>query len=125
MSFLDWFTRNWADTDEGRDPALVPLSLSLSMPQTLEKIETILSQMSHWNVEKIDREANTLHATRKTRVFRFVDDVFIRLESTSEGTKVHARSQSRKGKGDLGQNKRNIQELFRALQKSAAPEEQS
>jgi uncharacterized protein (DUF1499 family) len=41
--------------------------------------------------------------------------VHLRLEPSANGTLVHGRSQSRIGKGDLGQNRRNLLRLFRAL----------
>jgi uncharacterized protein (DUF1499 family) len=118
MSILQWFTRNWADTDEGSDPALAPLPLPVPPDQALAHINSTVSTLPHWRMEKSDEQARTLHATRRTRLFRFVDDVYLRLEESAGGTLVHARSQSRVGKGDLGQNRRNILELFKVLSRN-------
>jgi uncharacterized protein (DUF1499 family) len=48
-------------------------------------------------------------------MWRFVDDIFVRLEPFAGGTRVHARSRAGLGVGDLGQNRRNLLELLRAL----------
>lgn len=53
--------------------------------------------------------------TRRTRLFRFVDDVHVIAEPTPNGTRLLLRSASRVGKDDLGQNARNLQELIAAL----------
>jgi uncharacterized protein (DUF1499 family) len=120
MTFLDWFTRNWADTDEGRDPALVPLALSIPAAAAIALIETTIRSLPRWHIANINHDEQTLHATHTTTVFRFVDDVHIRVETTGEGCMVHGRSQSRIGKGDLGQNRRNLLVLFRAIERSQA-----
>ena len=59
-----------------------------------------------------------VHLTRKTRLFRFVDDVHLRIFPDGGGSRVEGTSQSRVGKGDLGQNARNLRELFRDLRSS-------
>jgi uncharacterized protein (DUF1499 family) len=106
--------RNWHDTDEpGADPG--PLDLPLPPAEAVGRVESAVRSLPRWHVEAVDATAGTISATRRTRLFRFTDDVMIRLESTPTGTRVHARSQSRVGKGDLGQNRRNVMELLRAL----------
>jgi uncharacterized protein (DUF1499 family) len=50
-----------------------------------------------------------LWATFTTRVFRFVDDVELRMVST-DGI-IHVRSGSRKGYSDLGVNRRRVEKL--------------
>jgi uncharacterized protein (DUF1499 family) len=106
--------RNWADTGEpGADPP--PLDLPLPPAEALTRVEAAIRSLPRWRVESIDAAGATVRATRRTRLFRFVDDVTVRLEPVGGGTRVHARSQSRVGAGDLGQNARNLRELFAAL----------
>ena len=110
---MGWF-RNWHDTDEaGADPG--PLDLPLPPGEALARLQAAVRSLPRWRVESSDAQAGTVTATRRTRLFRFTDDVTIRLEPTASGTRVHVRSQSRVGKGDLGQNRRNVMELFAAL----------
>ena len=105
---------NWHDTDEpGADPG--PLDLPLPPAAALVRIEAAIKSLPRWRVETIDTAAGTITATRRTRIFRFTDDVAIRLETIPTGTRVHVRSKSRVGKSDLGQNRRNVLELFAGL----------
>lgn len=115
MALLSWITRNWADTDEPGDPEIVPVDLPLTPAEAVVRVEAAVRSLPLWKVDKADPAAGTLHATRTTRLFRFVDDIHIRLEATATGARLHARSKSRLGKGDFGQNRRNLLELFAAL----------
>src|SRR5437879_2640946 len=115
MGLLAWLTRNWADTDEPGRPDPAPLELPLAPAEALARVEATVRGLARWHVEAVDPAGGVVRATRRSRLWRFVDDVVVRLEATPGGTRVHARSQSRLGKGDLGQNRRNLLELFRAL----------
>ena len=119
MHFPRWFTRNWADTDEPGDPALAPVDLPLSAPDALARVAEAAAGLARWHIESTDAAAGTVHATRRTPLFRFVDDIHVRLEPLPGGaTRLHARSKSRVGIGDFGQNRRNLLELFAALKRS-------
>ena len=114
MGLLSWLTRNWADTDEPGSTVL-PLELPWPPTEALQRVESAVARMPRWAVVAVDRTAGTLTATRATRLWRFVDDIRLRLEATERGSRLHARSQSRVGKGDFGQNRRNLVALFNAL----------
>ena len=60
-----------------------------------------------------------MRAVRKTRLFRFRDDVTARVYPDPDGARLDITSASRLGKGDLGQNPRNIEELLRAVDRAA------
>jgi uncharacterized protein (DUF1499 family) len=106
--------RNWHDTDEpGADPG--PLDLPLPSAEALARINAAIGSLPRWRVEATDAAAGTVAATRRTRIFRFTDDVTIRLEPLPTGARLHVRSKSRVGRSDFGQNRRNVLELFRAL----------
>lgn len=115
--FLRWFTRNWADTDEPGDPALVPFELSLGPTEALARFQKVIADLPRWRVVSAD-PSGLVTATRRTPLWGFTDDISLRLEAVPSGTRVHARSQSRVGAIDFGQNRRNILELFRALAQS-------
>jgi uncharacterized protein (DUF1499 family) len=115
MGLLDWLTRHHADTAEGAR-GLRPPTLSGPLAEALRRVEAAVGRLPRWRVESSDPTAGTLHATRRTRLWGFVDDVRVRLEPADGGTvRLNARSESRVGKGDFGQNRRNLLELFAAL----------
>lgn len=118
MRYLSWLTRNWADTDEPGDPSLTPVDVPVASAEVLDRIKGIVRGLQLWRLESIDPQAGTLMATRTTRLFRFVDDITVRLEPTPTGTRVHARSKSRVGTGDFGQNRRNLLELLTPLKQN-------
>jgi uncharacterized protein (DUF1499 family) len=106
--------RNWHDTDEpGAEPG--PLDLPLPVDVVMAQIESAIRTLPRWRVESSDAAAGTITATRRTRIFRFTDDVTIRLEPIVSSTRIHVRSKSRVGKSDFGQNRRSVRELFAAL----------
>ena len=84
------FLRNWFDTDEaGADPG--PLELPISVSEGLARIEAAIRAMSHWHLESRDESTVVVTATRKTRLFRFTDDVTLRLEATATGVRTPVR----------------------------------
>lgn len=103
-----------ADAD---DPDLRPVKLGYSVDEAADRVEAWVNSKPIWNVESKEASAAvvTMHLTRTTRVFRFVDDVHVTITRTDEGSVVTATSQSRVGKGDLGQNPRNLKELIAVL----------
>ena len=122
MSFWDGMTKNWADIEaNARDPELRPILLPLAPAEAIAKVQAILGQLPRWSVASMDRDAGTLHAVHKTRVWGFRDDVRLGFRATDSGTEITGHSQSRIGKADLGQNARNLRELSTALQKSDQP----
>jgi uncharacterized protein (DUF1499 family) len=80
-----------------------------------ESIEAV-GDVERMEVVEVDRGANVVKATRTTRLFGFVDDVTITVSPVTEFvTEVNVRSASRVGKGDFGQNARNIEAYLGAL----------
>ncbi len=115
-SILRGLTTNRATLEaDSADPMLRPREISLTPTDTADRIETWVKTRSGWGVEsRSDQNGSVkLHLTRTTRAFRFVDDIHITLSPVGDGTELNAHSQSRIGKGDLGQNARNLKELTR------------
>jgi uncharacterized protein (DUF1499 family) len=82
--------------------------------QVAAKLNSEIDSRSRWKtVSQAGSGDNiVLHATHATAVFRFIDD--IRIELTPGGndtTHLFASSRSRIGKGDLGQNARNLRQM--------------
>jgi uncharacterized protein (DUF1499 family) len=59
-----------------------------------------------------------VRAVRKTRLFRFRDDVTARVRPDPDGAWLELTSVSRLGRGDVGQNPRNLEELPRAVDRA-------
>ncbi len=110
--------RNFADLDEPESPELAHVVLPVPPAEALPLIQRAAERIPLWHVESADSQAGTLHLTRRTKVFGFVDDIRLRLEAGETGTRVHGRSQSRVGLSDLGQNRRNLRQLIAALRES-------
>lgn len=134
-----WWQCNWADTDEPSHPDLHPIEIPINPVDALNRIQLLLQSQPRWNVELVNGKAVALSsrsgvpreevfltgptwpnsgwltATRRTRMLRLIDDVLIWLDEGSTGCRMHARSRSRIGRGDLGQNRRNLLELFRII----------
>jgi uncharacterized protein (DUF1499 family) len=56
-----------------------------------------------------------LQAVHQTRLWRFEDDVTVRIQRRDGRTVVSVRSRSRVGQWDFGQNARNIRAFLEAL----------
>ena len=112
MSWLDGLLKNWAELDpKASDADLRPVVLSISPQEAIAFAADWLPERPRWKVSSFDIAGKKMHATHTTRFWRFVDDVHVQFEPHGEGTRIVARSQSRVGKGDFGQNSRNLREL--------------
>lgn len=75
--------------------------------QALERLQELLAGDSSITVEEI--QGPYLHATARSRLFGFVDD--LELLADPSGGVLEARSESRLGDSDLGVNGRRLQDL--------------
>ena len=75
----------------------------------------VLASMRSLGWKEIVDEGNELRAVVVSPLLRFKDDVTVSLEPTTDGTLLHARSASRRGRGDLAANARHLQALFAAI----------
>lgn len=111
---LDWLFKNRAATKPDHpDPALrtrffyTPPELLLAAVRNLPE--------SHENFKIAEVSDMTVTALRKTQVIGFVDDIKIEILKHPHGSLMNVVSASKVGIGDLGQNKRNILELYQAV----------
>jgi len=68
-----------------------------------------------WTIAAALESEGRIEATATTRVFRFKDDVVIRVRPSLNGSRLDARSASRIGSSDLGANARRLRELLRDI----------
>ncbi len=107
-NMLDWFTKNSA---ESRHFYWIPES------ELSQKVINAIKNLDGW--ELIDDEKIT--ATRRTKIFRFIDDIEISIKPVGDGSTLDIKSASRIGIGDLGQNRRNIEEFLGGLEAELKP----
>jgi uncharacterized protein (DUF1499 family) len=117
----DWrrdLTTNVAATaPEAADSLLRPLELTPPVGEVAQLIEAAAAGLRGWQLlEQVSSpDGVELRFVRTTRWLRFKDDIVVRVHDRGLMREVTAVSASRVGRGDLGQNPRNLRELFSAL----------
>lgn len=114
----DWsrdFHTNHAETaNNSSNENLRPIQANLSPSELADLVVKAVEKLPHWQL--VDNQADEREAlvtlTRSTRWLRFKDDISVHIAASPMGSTLHAESQSRIGKGDLGQNPRNLTELL-------------
>ena len=125
---------NDVSTDLANPPALRVVGQDIAFPENSRR-ELVRNGPKPWlvnaPVEEVQRAVAAAIAARKdwevgqaqpgriafvatTRIFRFKDDVVVRIREAPGGTRVDVRSRSRMGKGDLGANAKRINQLLEA-----------
>ena len=99
-------------------PEVAPLMLARPPAEAFARARATAAGMPGWVLVREDPDALELEATATTPIFRFVDDVSIRVRAVAEGSRVDARSRSRLGRADFGANAARIREFIGALQRS-------
>ena len=96
-------------------PDLGSLQLSDRPLDVLERCREAAESLG-WTVTLVDVEALRIEAYDTTSVFRFVDDIVVRVGPSGTGSVVDLRSNSRVGGGDLGANAARIIAFLELLQ---------
>lgn len=112
-------TRNRAATDPAHpDPALRTRTYAVPFERVWRDTLHIASERRGWTIVRSDDLEGVVEIEAKTPLFRFVDDMEIRIDLDRDAqTRVNARSRSRVGKADLGTNARRIRRFFRHLER--------
>jgi uncharacterized protein (DUF1499 family) len=93
-------------------PALQPRAYRFTSDRVLSAAEESVDALERFTVVSLNEESRLVVATADTRSGRFTDDVTIRVEANGDGGAiVFIRSRSRVGRGDFGQNSRNIEAI--------------
>lgn len=123
----DWgrdFNSNHAELSEtNSDETLQPIITPQSATEVQSAVVRWVNSQSTWAIvddsdpAAVEDSLGQMHLTRTTAVFRFVDDIHVRIVKQSDPpqTTLTAESQSRVGKGDLGQNPRNLRTLRKGV----------
>jgi uncharacterized protein (DUF1499 family) len=102
-------------------PELATIELALPPAQAFDHARRVARDLG-WQVGFEDPAAGILEATEVSSVFRFVDDVAVRVRPGDGGTsRIDVRSRSRVGRGDLGANAARIRAFRDALATGRKP----
>jgi uncharacterized protein (DUF1499 family) len=118
-------TERFGPLQQAAYPDLRTFVMSRSAEEAFELIEEVVRKF-HWRVAAStpptgrSARSGTLEATDQTLLVGFVDDVVIRVEAGSGGTRVDVRSASRYGLHDFGQNAQRVRRFLTELQTRAA-----
>jgi len=112
-----WPVINVVETGVTREyPDVLPLYYSADPQRVFQESKASVEALERFDTIEADIATREIKAEATTRVFGFVDDVTITIEPVTEFvTRVNVRSASRVGKGDFGQNARNIRRFFTEL----------
>lgn len=93
---------------------LAPAHFEAPPSEVLSAVRTAAVNLN-WEIVGEDAATGRLEAIQVTPVFRFVDDVVVRVRPDGSGSIVDVRSKSRDGRSDLGTNAARIRALLDAL----------
>jgi uncharacterized protein (DUF1499 family) len=122
-AFLAWPRLNMVETGRTPEyPDLQPREYAASEQKVTEGLKAAAGRLSRFAFVGAGRGpgGSEVHYVASTPVFRFKDDVNVRVRREGGKTKVTVRSKSRMGKIDFGQNARNVRELLAALDREMA-----
>ncbi len=95
-------------------PDLEPLRLDQPPDQAFTRALEAARGLG-WEIVGEDRATGRFWARDATAIFRFVDDVAVRVTRDGAGVRIDVRSKSRDGQGDLGANAARIRALLEAI----------
>jgi len=98
---------SFAEQQRAAYPDLAPIRLEMGLRDAFERAVHAAEALG-WEVNYSDPPGGVLEATETSRIFRFVDDISVRLRADGAATLVDVRSKSRVGQGDLGANAKRI-----------------
>ena len=95
-------------------PGLAPIRLAAPAAATFARARS-LAERQGWTITAENPERGLIQALSRTALFRFEDDVLIRIRPSGDESIVDMRSRSRVGRGDRGVNAKRIRDFLQAL----------
>lgn len=103
-------------------PDLAALVVEDAPDVAYDKVRSVLAGMPRLRITGESREEGRIEATETSRLFRFQDDVVVRVRPfEGGGSRIDVRSKSRDGKGDLGVNAERIRTILALVRGPSAP----
>jgi uncharacterized protein (DUF1499 family) len=95
-------------------PDLAPLRVASPPDATFERAIGAAESLG-WKIVARSPSRGVFDAQHVSTIFRFVDDITVRIVADGPGSRIDMRSKSRDGKSDLGANAARIRVFFDAL----------
>jgi uncharacterized protein (DUF1499 family) len=122
------YPRPFAVEQRAAYPALQPVTIDV---EPLEAQRLVADSLTNLGIGIVDEKTPSgasdegrILAVQESRIFRFVDDIVIRVRPLSATeTRIDIRSRSRIGKHDLGTNARRVQAIIEELTRLAADQD--
>lgn len=96
-------------------PEVKPIVLAASREEAFARAQRTATALG-WQIAFADPASGSFEATYTSAVFKFVDDVVVRVQETSPGeSRIDLRSRSRVGRSDLGANAARIRAFAKKL----------
>jgi uncharacterized protein (DUF1499 family) len=113
----DLVTNHAATHDDSRDERLRTIQSAATPAFVADEVVASAASLPRWELVQRDDESGTirLQFVRTTGLVGYKDDIRVLIEPAGTGSRLSAESRSRVGKGDLGQNPRNLRELLAAI----------
>jgi hypothetical protein len=110
-------TRNRASTSpDAADPRLRGRAYAIPFARVWDGVLETARSRARWRITETDPRRGRITAEARTLLWRFVDDVQIRVSLDAHGlTRVDVESRSRVGRADLGVNTRRIARFLHGL----------
>ena len=99
---------------------LAPIALDMPPVDAFERARRAAESLG-WEITLSDPQRGLLEARQQSWLFRFVDDIAIRVRAQGSGSVVDVRSKSRVGQGDLGANAQRIRAFAAELRAAGNP----
>lgn len=115
--FWKALAQNSAQTGENAaDPRLRGRTYMVPFATVWDETITLIRERRGWHLVRANEDKGLIGVEATSLVFRFVDDVRIRIKLDRNAlTRVDMWSSSRTGKGDFGANARRIGRFYREL----------
>ena len=110
------YPREFAAQQKRAYPGITTRTLAMGPEDAFEHVRRALETLRDTRIVDASKSEGRIEAICVSRVFRFTDDIVVRIRPTpSGGSRIDVRSRSRDGKGDLGVNAQRIDNLFTIL----------
>jgi uncharacterized protein (DUF1499 family) len=101
------YPQDWVAIVQAAYPDLAPIQVNAS-PDAAFEAALAQAEAMGWTLTEQDPAAGTFEAEDRTALFRFVDDIRVRVRPDGSGSVIDVRSKSRDGRGDIGANAKRI-----------------